>query len=206
VTRDSARADVLDVAAAIVDVASATGDDDLTTMKLQKLVYYVQAWHLADHGTPLFDEPIEAWPEGPVVRRLWQHHRGARRVHGFRFGSADQLSPEDRALVEEVVDRYGRLSGDALSELTHAERPWKTARGDLSPRDSSNDVIDPEIMRASYRRGSVSAERAVSFAIANNRLEGLAPPVELLPDLYAVATGERSADEVIAEQLAAVFG
>lgn len=200
-------ADVLDVAAAIVDAVSAARvDDDFTTMKLQKLVYYSQAWHLADHGTQLFDDPIEAWSDGPVVRRLWQRHIGAQSARGYRFGSADRLSDADRALIAEVVQRYGRLSGDELSAISHDERPWLDARGDLPPNAPSREVIDPVVIRASYRRGSVSVERAVQFAVANNRLEGLEPPADLLPHLRAVASGEVSAEKVIAEQIAAVLG
>ena len=48
----------------------------ITAMKLQKLVFYSQAWSLAWHHGPLFEEPVEAWREGPVVRDLWEGHRG----------------------------------------------------------------------------------------------------------------------------------
>lgn len=55
-------AEVNDVAAALL---SQTGQ--ITTMKLQKLVYYAQAWHLVFHSEPLFADTIEAWPQGPVT-------------------------------------------------------------------------------------------------------------------------------------------
>ena len=46
-----------------------------TTMKLQKLLYYCQGWHLAWEGVPLFEEPIEAWANGPVVPSIYKRHR-----------------------------------------------------------------------------------------------------------------------------------
>lgn len=52
--------------------------DPLTNMKLQKLLYYAQGWHLALKGDALFDERIEAWPHGPVVPPVYgtfKHYR-----------------------------------------------------------------------------------------------------------------------------------
>ncbi len=67
-----------DVAAALLAAAG-----QMTAMKLQKLAYYVQSWHLVRHGRPAFADPIEAWADGPVVRRLFDRHRGRRnRRHG----------------------------------------------------------------------------------------------------------------------------
>ena len=49
---------------------------DMTTLKLQKLVYYCQAWSLAWDGKPLFDEEFEAWANGPVCPELFKKHKG----------------------------------------------------------------------------------------------------------------------------------
>lgn len=46
----------------------------ISNLKLQKLVYYAQAWHLAIHGTPLFEEDFEAWVHGPVIPSLYQKY------------------------------------------------------------------------------------------------------------------------------------
>ena len=50
---------------------------EMTAMKLQKLVYYAQAWHIAWTDGPLFDNRIEAWADGPVCPDLFQLHRQA---------------------------------------------------------------------------------------------------------------------------------
>ena len=41
--------------------------DDLTNMKLNKLLYFAQGYYLKKYGRPLFDNAIEAWEHGPVV-------------------------------------------------------------------------------------------------------------------------------------------
>ena len=134
-----------DVAAAILE---RTGPTD--TYKLQKLVYYCQAWHLVWEGTPLFPEPIEAWSGGPVVRVLYNRHSGSYSVSSWAAGNAAALSRSERRTVETVVDSYGRLSGRQLSLLTHRERPWRTARGNLAPGVRGNAVISWDEMKDYY--------------------------------------------------------
>ena len=67
-------ADVRNVADFFVDLAmkqSSVGNGvPMTNLRLQTLVYLAQGWHLAKYGKPLFDAPIEAWPQGPVVREI----------------------------------------------------------------------------------------------------------------------------------------
>ena len=64
-------ADVTDVARYVVDRCGS-----LTTIKLQKLLYYCQGWHLAWESDKLFDAEIEAWANGPVVQEIYRLHRG----------------------------------------------------------------------------------------------------------------------------------
>jgi uncharacterized phage-associated protein len=45
--------------------------DYITNLKMQKLVYYAYGWTLVKHGQRLFDDPIQAWPSGPVVPALY---------------------------------------------------------------------------------------------------------------------------------------
>lgn len=98
-------------------------------MKLQKLVYYSQAWRSVQTGGVLFDETIKAYEQGPVVGQLWHLHKGYRFVTGqtIQHGSEDFLTPDEALLVDSVLDHYGHLSGDELSDLTHKERPWTEA-------------------------------------------------------------------------------
>lgn len=102
----------------------------ISAMKLQKLVYYAQAWHLVWEDEPLFENRIEAWANGPVSPRLYAHHRGAFNVSpGAIGGDPSVLTTKERSTLDSVVNFYGPKSGLELSELTHAESPWLSARG-----------------------------------------------------------------------------
>ena len=103
----------------------------MTAMKLQKLVYYSQAWSAVWDERPLFRETIEAWATGPVVRDLYDVHRGSFEVAEWSRGDARHLTSDERATVDTVLDFYGDKSAQWLSDLTHREQPWLAARRGL---------------------------------------------------------------------------
>ena len=121
-----------------------------TSMKLQKLLYYAQAWSLVWDGGPLFAEPIEAWADGPVVRSVF-----GRRKHGVEQGDPDELSDAQQETVREVLRVYARHQGDWLSSLSHRELPWCEARGSTPSGERSTSIISLATMRAFY--GSAGA-------------------------------------------------
>jgi uncharacterized phage-associated protein len=123
----------------------------MTAMKMQKLVYYSQAWHLARTGAPLFEEPIEAWVNGPVVRELYDQHRGHFSLSAWPSGDPDALSADQRGIVEEILGTYGERSATWLSQLTHSEEPWRRAREGLPDTARSSAAIDPTVMEPYYR-------------------------------------------------------
>jgi uncharacterized phage-associated protein len=100
----------------------------MTAMKLQKLVYYGQAWALVWDEAPLFEEPIEAWANGPVVRDLFEAHRGQFQVSQVLGGSSAALSTVQKETLDAVLKFYGDRSSQWLSDLTHSEDPWRNAR------------------------------------------------------------------------------
>jgi len=114
--------------------------------KLQKLVYYVQAWSLVWRQRPAFEERIEAWVEGPVSPDLWTD--GIQRTRRVR--DARELSSGDRAHVDRVLEAYGAMSTRELIALSHEERPWREARGDLPASARSNVEIQQGAMAAFY--------------------------------------------------------
>lgn len=123
----------------------------MTTWKLQKLVYYAQAWHLVWDEEPLFDEPIEAWANGPVVRTLYNLHRGRYTVGpSWGVGDARKLKKNEKETINAVLDAYGDKSGHWLSELTHAERPWREAREGLSPYQRGQRRVKRSVMAQYY--------------------------------------------------------
>lgn len=99
-------------------------EGNLSTMKLQKLCYYAQGWHLAWHRKPLFEEPIEAWRMGPVCRDLYKHHKGEASIDRWKLGSVENIPAEGTSTLDVILDFYRPFSGFDLGHKTHRERPW----------------------------------------------------------------------------------
>jgi uncharacterized phage-associated protein len=123
----------------------------MSTWKLQKLVYYSQAWSLVwDDGEPLFGEPIEAWANGPVVSELYKVHRGDFAIEKWPKGDWAKLSAAQRETIDAVLKYYGKHTGHWLSELTHREDPWRKARRGYEPRERGNREITLASMSEYY--------------------------------------------------------
>lgn len=136
---------VHDVAAYILEKMG-----EMTAMKLQKLVYYSQAWSLVWDEKPLFRERIEAWANGPVAPVLYQEHKGNFKVRKWSHGNAEVLSQEARDTIDGVLAFYGKKSSQWLSDLTHSEKPWQDARGRLAPGERGTQVISHSSMAEYY--------------------------------------------------------
>lgn len=140
-------ASVFDVAAYILQKRGS-----MTTMKLQKLVYYSQAWSLVWDGEKLFDEPIQAWANGPVVPVLYRAHQGKFTISSMRRGDSGQLSDVQCETIDVVLDFYGKKSPQWLSDLTHMEEPWRRAYGNTPPGMRCDEEITLESMAEYYER------------------------------------------------------
>jgi uncharacterized phage-associated protein len=118
---------VFDIANKILFQVSFSGSEELiSNMKLQKLLYYQQGFHLACFGTPLFNEEIEAWMYGPVVPCVYEYFK-TNENRGIEYvGDVISLSKEEEALFNEVYRVYGKYSAIGLMEMTHNEIPWKS--------------------------------------------------------------------------------
>jgi uncharacterized phage-associated protein len=120
--------------------------------RLQKLLYYIQAWHLAVTDEPLFPERIKAWRDGPVVPQVWHARRDrATRLAAEQDVEGIRLDDMTSDLIDLVLASYGSMSGEELSALTHVERPWMEARGDLPDDADGLEPISLEAMAKYYR-------------------------------------------------------
>jgi len=149
---------VFDVAAYILQKMAPQEPDGITTWKLQKLVYYSQAWSSVWDDEPLFSETIEAWANGPVCSALYDKHRGHFKITSLPAGNPDALTASQKDTIDHVVGHYGQRSSQYLSELTHQECPWIEARSDLAPGERGNNEITVDSM-ALYYGGLYSEER-----------------------------------------------
>ena len=122
----------------------------MTAMKLQKLVYYAQAWHLVWEDRPLFEERIEAWANGPVCPDLYRQHAGSFEVRELKRGNPDALAPEERSTVAAILEFYGTKSSQWLSDLTHLESPWRDSREGLKPGERGSEEITTAAMAEYY--------------------------------------------------------
>jgi uncharacterized phage-associated protein len=136
----------------------------MTHLKLQKLVYYAEAWHLTILGASLIDDEFEAWMHGPVTRKVWDYFKD------FQFTVYNQISvkpeevpeavarvesqmaPEQIELIADVLSEYGNKSSYYLECLTHSEDPWAKARMGLAPEVRSKCVISREAIREYYSK------------------------------------------------------
>ena len=123
----------------------------MNAMKLQKLCYYAQAWSLVWDDKPLFDEPIEAWANGPVCPDLYQRHRGRFDVDATLLaGEQGELGRDAKETVDAVLGYYGDKSPGWLSKLVHTEAPWADARDGMAPGERGNRRIENCAMAEYY--------------------------------------------------------
>jgi uncharacterized phage-associated protein len=98
-------------------------------MKLQKLLYYSQVWTLVWTQEPLIAEDFQAWANGPVLRGIYDLHKGCFQVQpGFFGGNPNALSADQVDIIQKVLGYYGDKDPQWLSTLTHMEKPWQSAR------------------------------------------------------------------------------
>ena len=96
----------------------------ITNLKLQKLLYFVQALCLMIFGKKAFPEKILAWSYGPVVNEVYQQYK---QNHANEINSESNVKNISSGLykvIEEVVNCYGAIEANKLIDFTHEENPW----------------------------------------------------------------------------------
>ena len=121
-------------------------------MKLQKLLYYSQAWSLVWDSRPLFADAIEAWRNGPVIPSIY---RAQRHESASLKGAVDSLDATAVETLRAVIEAFGDKSGEWLSNLAHRERPWIDARQGLPDDARGNGEISHAAMREWYGKQPV---------------------------------------------------
>ena len=141
-------ASVFDVARFILEAKGR-----MSTMKLQKLCYYCQAWSLVWDDKELFPEEFEAWANGPVCKELFAVTKGKFDVVASdEPGDSKSLTDDQIDTINAVLDHYGDRNAQWLSELTHLEDPWKFARKRAGAIDgiSCSEIVTKEDMAIYY--------------------------------------------------------
>ncbi len=139
----------LDVAKLFLAWANEHGDV-LTNLKIQKLLYYAQAWYLVNYNQPLFSDAIEAWDFGPVVRTLygrWKKHGAAPIPYKSNGKEEAVFSDQEVEFLRDYFRIFSSLSATALVSMSHSEDPWKNA---YVPKGRV--VINPNNIRTYYKK------------------------------------------------------
>lgn len=139
-------ANIFDVAKYILEKSGS-----MSTMKLQKLCYYAQAWSLVWDDTPLFKEDFQAWANGPVCPELFRKTQGSYSVSAKNEdGGEGNLTDDQKDTIEKVLEYYGGHDAQWLSQLTHMEDPWIKAREGVPSGAGSSNIITKESMGLYY--------------------------------------------------------
>ena len=134
----------------------------MSHLKLQKLVFYCDAYHLAYFGEELVDDQFEAWVHGPVSRKLYNSLKDKSILYSDIAYSPikgidedklfAELSSDQQSLLKEVLDTLSSWTALELERATHREKPWIDARGNISIAEKSNAIISKEEMMSFYRK------------------------------------------------------
>lgn len=132
----------------------------MSHLKLQKLLYYCEAYHLAYFDVSLISEDFEAWVHGPVCKEVFNVLKNKSLLHsdiGFdgEYDTKiirDALTSDQFALISDVIDNLSTWSGIQLEAATHAELPWIEARTGLGSGDKSSRIISKEMMKDFYKK------------------------------------------------------
>lgn len=103
-------------------------EGDLTNLKLQKILYYIQITSVKELKKEAFANTIEAWKYGPVIPDVYheyKHHRNNVITIDTPVFAIDKSQLE--LIVDKVIKDKGRYTGYALMNMTHNEHPWLSA-------------------------------------------------------------------------------
>ncbi len=124
----------------------------ITNLKLSKLVYYTQAWHLALFNEPIFEEEIEAWVHGPVLPVVYDTYNHFKWTPIIRYDLnleeiKRQFSAKQQELLDDIIEVYFPKTAYELERMTRDEDPWVIARDGLEPDKASHKVISHDAMQ-----------------------------------------------------------
>lgn len=141
-----------DVAKWFINRVDREAGDSITHLKVQKFLYFAEAWHQVLVGKDLFNEQIEAWAHGPVVREVYA------KLADFGWQALETIEPPNPDFPEEtldtlglVVDLYDQFTAKQLEDMTHMDKPWSEARGDLAPEARCANVIPKPAIKAYFK-------------------------------------------------------
>ena len=147
--------------------------EEVTPLMLQKLLYYIQGIYSALFGEPIFVEDCRAWVHGPVYTEVYDLFKGFKYnpKDDARFaileGSEDELTSDERHVIDLVISTFGMYGGKALERITHKEEPWITARNSYGDDIPSNAILTKNSIKSYFE--SVHQQYGVDSEAGLNR-------------------------------------
>lgn len=101
----------------------------VSNLRLQKLLYFVEAYFFLSTGEPCFVDRMEAWDFGPVVPEVYHKYKrfGSMIIQETDDSLAQEIELSDQEKIDEMLDACADKSTRELVEITHQQEPWKSA-------------------------------------------------------------------------------
>lgn len=151
ITVDSLKLDVFLLADYVVSRGQPKTKRAVTHLKLQKLVYYAQAYVIVFTGKSLLAEPIQAWRHGPVCPKLYERFKCSSFHELEPSTNSDELrarllavvNEDTLAVIDDVLEVYGEYAGSELETMIRQESPWINAMA----RGRNSEILPEEIQK-----------------------------------------------------------
>lgn len=142
----------IDIATYFLNKVDIEAGDLISHLKLQKLVYYAQAWTLAFLNKPMINEDFQAWIHGPVIPELYNNYRefGSNPIPKVTVLDESIFDKDEKFILERIWNVYGKYNAKYLESLTHEEDPWRNARGNCREDERCMNVIHQKDMKDYY--------------------------------------------------------
>ena len=140
----------------VITLLKSEDNFNLSNLKLQKLLYYCQAWHLGIHKEPLFEEDFQAWIHGPVCRVIYDRFLQNKNLYSSieledrHIDDFSVITDVEKEHIKYILENYAGLSGIQLEIMTHREDPWIIARGKKGEFERCENIITKESMKKYY--------------------------------------------------------
>lgn len=131
----------MQIANVFIDKAINGKIDNLTPMKLQKLMFFAQSWYVRQTGDLLFDDAFARWKYGPVLPAVFQIFKPfgsnkitqkAKDVNGIEFSINSSDADEILNFIDEIINEYGGFTGPELSSMTQQQgTAWNLNKNNL---------------------------------------------------------------------------
>lgn len=120
--------DALDISKYVIDYEYSK-HRSVSNLRLQKLLYFVQAQFLVSNKASCFSDNIEAWEFGPVVPNVYHHYKifGSSCIPRSIVSESHDIKECDKVLINKILDKCARYSTSKLVSITHNQKPWKDA-------------------------------------------------------------------------------